>query len=125
MFLFEGGVALLLSVTGLFTLVSLNIIKRMKEIGVRKVLGASVANLSRIINSQFIVLLMIALVIGSYFGMWISDILMGSIFDHYQPPTIITAVVSCVMLIIACVLTVAFKTYNTARMNPSDVLRSE
>lgn len=125
MFLFEGGVALLLSVTGLFTLVSLNIIKRMKEIGVRKVLGASVANLSRIINSQFIVLLMIALVIGSYFGMWISDILMGSIFDHYQPPTIITAVVSCVMLIVACVLTVAFKTYNTARMNPSDVLRSE
>lgn len=125
MFLFEGGVALLLSVTGLFTLVSLNIIKRMKEIGVRKVLSASVANLSRIINSQFIVLLMIALVIGSYFGMWISDILMGSIFDHYQPPTIITAVVSCVMLIIACVLTVAFKTYNTARMNPSDVLRSE
>lgn len=125
MFVFEGGVALLLSITGLFTLVSLNIIKRMKEIGVRKVLGASVANLSRIINSQFIVLLLIALVIGSYAGMWISDILMGAIFDHYQAPTITTAVVSCVLLVVACVFTVAFKTYSTAKMNPVDVLRSE
>lgn len=125
MFLFEGGVALLLSITGLFTLVSLNIIKRMKEIGVRKVLGASIAHISRIINTQFIIIVAIACVGGVYLGMVMSDILMGSIWDHHQSPTIITAVVSCVLLILACVLSVAVKTYNTARMNPVDVLRSE
>lgn len=125
MFLFEGGVALLLSITGLFTLVSLNIIKRMKEIGVRKVLGASIFNLSRIINGQFIIILLISLLAGSFSGMMLSDVLMGAIFDHYQHPTVITAVVSCLLLIVACVITVAFKTYNTAKMNPVDVLRSE
>ncbi len=43
MFTFLGVVAMLLSATGLFTLVSLSIIKRMKEIEVRKVLGASIS----------------------------------------------------------------------------------
>jgi putative ABC transport system permease protein len=125
MFLFEGGVALLLSITGLFTLVSLNIIKRMKEIGVRKVLGASIANISRIINTQFIIILGIACVVGVIFGMAMSDLLMGSIWRQHQSPTLFTAILSCVLLIVTCVLSVAVKTYNTARMNPVDVLRSE
>lgn len=125
MFLFEGGVALLLSITGLFTLVSLNIIKRMKEIGVRKVLGASIANISRIINTQFIIILGIACVAGVIFGMAMSDLLMGSIWEQHQSPTLFTAILSCVLLIVTCVLSVAVKTYNTARMNPVDVLRSE
>lgn len=125
MFLFQGGVALFLSVTGLFTLVSLNIIRRMKEIGVRKVMGASVANISRIINTQFIFILAIACVIGGYSGMFLSDLLMGSIWKHHQPPTVITAVLSCVVLLVSCVLSVATITYNTAKMNPVDVLRSE
>ncbi len=59
MFVFLGIVALMLSVTGLFTLVSLNIIKKMKEIGVRKVMGASIANISRVINFEFAVILLL------------------------------------------------------------------
>ncbi len=125
MFLFEGGVALLLSITGLYTLVSLNIIKRMKEIGVRKVLGASIVNISRIINTQFIIILVIACLAGTYIGMFMSDLLMGSIWDHHRSPTVITALLSCVLLITACILSVAVKTYKAARMNPVDVLRSE
>ena len=60
MYVFLGLVAMILSVTGLFTLVSLNIIRRMKEIGVRKILGASVANITRIINTEFIIILTLA-----------------------------------------------------------------
>ena len=47
MYAFLGAVAMALSATGLFTLVSLNVIKRTKEIGVRKVLGASVLTIGR------------------------------------------------------------------------------
>ena len=43
---FLGGMALLLSVTGLYTLLSLNILKRTKEIGIRKILGAQVASIA-------------------------------------------------------------------------------
>lgn len=125
MFLFQGIVALFLSITGLYTLVSLNIIKRMKEIGVRKVLGASVLNISRMINTLFIVILFLACGVGAYVGITMSDLLMGSIWEHHQAPTWITVIVACVMLVTACVLSVAVKTYNTASMNPVDVLRSE
>ena len=68
MFVFLGIIALFLSATGLFTMVSLNIIKRMKEIGVRKVLGASIANISRIINLEFMIILLVACVLGAYAG---------------------------------------------------------
>lgn len=125
MFLFEGGVALLLSITGLFTLVSLNIIKRMKEIGVRKVLGASMAHISRIINTQFIIILAVACVLGGFAGMSMANLLMGSIWEHHQLTTLFTVVASCSLLIVTCALSVALKTYNTAKMNPVDVLRSE
>ena len=125
MFLFLGMVALLLSITGLFTLVSLNIIKRMKEIGVRKLLGASLVNIARMINTEFVTIVLIACVMGAYAGAFLSDLLMSNIWDHYQKPTMITMVVSCIILVLACVLSVAVKTYNTANMNPVDVLKDE
>lgn len=125
MFFFQGVVALLLSITGLYTLVSLNIIKRMKEIGVRKVLGASVFTLARMINSRFLLILVLACAGGSFVGMSMADVLMGSIWEHHQSPTILTAVVSCVALFIACILSVCVKTYQTANVNPADILRNE
>lgn len=125
MFIFLGIVAVLLSITGLFTLVSLNIIKKMKEIGVRKVLGASITNISRVINTEFAIILLVACVLGALGGAWMSEMLMDSIWDFYQKATLTTLVVSSVIILAASALTVSLKTYNTARMNPVDVLRDE
>ncbi|MDL5049378.1 ABC transporter permease [Oscillatoria amoena NRMC-F 0135] len=125
MFIFLGIVAVLLSVTGLFTLVSLNIIKKMKEIGVRKVLGASIANISRVINTEFVVILLVACVLGAVGGAWMSKMLMDSIWDFYQKATITTMVISSLIILSASFLTVALKTYTTAKMNPVNVLRDE
>lgn len=125
MFVFLGIVAMMLSVTGLFTMVSLNIIKKMKEIGVRKVLGASIANISGVINFQFAVILFIASALGGVLGVFVSDALMDSIWDFYQMPTVTTVVISATLMILASALTVALKTYNTAKLNPVHVLRDE
>lgn len=125
MFVFLGIVAMMLSITGLFTLVSLNIIRRMKEIGVRKVLGASIANISKVINMRFAILLLIACAIGSYGGAYMAEMLMDSIWDFFQRTTIVTMLLSSGLLLLASIVTVAAKTYNTARMNPVNVLRDE
>lgn len=125
MFVFLGVVALMLSTTGLFTLVSLNIIKRMKEIGVRKVLGASMGNITRVINTEFIVILLIACVGGGFLGWWMSAMLMDSIWDYYQEVTITSLIISATILFAASVLSIGYKIYKTTRLNPAHVLRDE
>jgi ABC-type antimicrobial peptide transport system permease subunit len=125
MFTFLGVVALLLSVTGLFTLVSLNIIKKMKEIGVRKVLGASISNIARVINTEFVIILLLASIVGAYLGQFMAEMLMASIWDFFKQTTVVTMVVSSAIMLVTSALTVSFKTYSTAKTNPVHVLRDE
>lgn len=125
MFIFLGVVAMLLSATGLFTLVSLNIIKKMKEIGVRKVLGASVGNLTKVINAKFMVILGIASVLGAFAGAYLAALLMKSIWKYYLEATPSAMVISAVILFVVSALSIGFKVYNTTRLNPALVLRDE
>jgi ABC-type antimicrobial peptide transport system permease subunit len=125
MFIFLGVVAMLLSATGLFTLVSLNIIKKMKEIGVRKVLGASVGNLTKVINAKFMIILGIASVLGAFAGAYLAALLMKNIWKYYLDATPATMVISAVILFVVSALSIGFKVYNTTRLNPALVLRDE
>jgi ABC-type antimicrobial peptide transport system permease subunit len=125
MFVFLGIVALMLSATGLFTLVSLNIIKKMKEIGVRKVLGASTGNISRVINTEFIIILLMACVLGAPLGWFMSAALMDSIWDYYQEVTATSILISSVILFVAAVISIGYKVFNTTKLNPANVLRTE
>jgi ABC-type antimicrobial peptide transport system permease subunit len=125
MFTFLGLVALMLSVTGLFTLVSLNIIKKMKEIGVRKVLGASTWNITAIVNKEFAIILLIASVGGGFLGYWLSSIFMESIWDYYQKVSFTSMVISAMILIVASVISIGYKLFITTRLNPALVLRDE
>jgi len=125
MFVFLGIVALMLSATGLFTLVSLNIIKKMKEIGVRKVLGASIGNITKVINKEFVIILLIACVLGAPLGWFMSAALMDSIWDYYQAVTITSMLISAAILFVASAISIGYKVYNTTRLNPANVLRDE
>ena len=125
MFIFLGTVAMLLSATGLFTLVSLNIIKKMKEIGVRKVLGASMGNLTKVINAEFVIILLISSVVGGVLGFFMSGMLMQSIWKYYLDATPTTLVVSALILFAISALSIGYKVYATTRLNPANVLRDE
>jgi len=125
MFTFLGIVALLLSITGLFTLVSLNIIKKMKEIGMRKVLGASTWNITAIINREFIIILFLSSILGAALGWSLSSVFMESIWDYYQNVSITSMIISAAILFVASVLSIGYKIYKTTRLNPSHVLRDE
>ena len=125
MFVFLGVVALVLSATGLFTLVSLNIIKKMKEIGVRKVLGASIGNITRVINMEFLIILSIACLLGAPLGWYLSAALMDSIWDYFQSATITSMIISAVILFMASAISIGYKVYTTTKLNPANVLRDE
>jgi ABC-type antimicrobial peptide transport system permease subunit len=124
-FVFLGIVALLMSATGLFTLVSLNILKRMKEIGVRKVLGASIGNISRIINTEFVIILSISAVLGLGFSLLFVNALMASIWTYYQPVGAITFVAAVVVMFVSSGITIGSKVIGAAATNPVNTLRVE
>ncbi len=125
MFLFLGIVATILSAIGLFSLVSLNIIKRMKEIGVRKVLGASIPSIVNIVNKEFLIILSIASVIGSVAGYYMADKLMSSIWTYYLPVGPLAFVFAILIMFVISAITVGGKVYKAASENPAYTLRDE
>ena len=124
-FVFLAVIAMLLSAAGLFSLVTLNIIKRMKEIGVRKVLGATISNIAFVVNRQFLVIIGIGAVIGSAVGFWLAGWLMQTIWTYYISPTATAVVVSVSILFVISLVTVGYKVYSAANANPVNTLRYE
>jgi putative ABC transport system permease protein len=125
MFGFLGFFAALMTGIGMYTLVSLNIVKKMKEIGVRKVLGASVWNIASVINLEFIINLGIATIIGGGLGYFMADSLMDSIWEYYLRLGIVSITVSVIVMLIVAVASVGYKTISTASLNPVKTLRDE
>jgi putative ABC transport system permease protein len=125
MFGFLGFFAALMTGIGMFTLVSLNIVKKMKEIGVRKVLGASVFNIASVINLEFVINLGIATIIGGAAGYMMADSLMDSIWEYYLKLGALTLMISVSGMLIIAIASVGYKTITTASLNPTKTLRDE
>ncbi|MDX1628337.1 MAG: ABC transporter permease [Fulvivirga sp.] len=125
LFLFLGIVATLLAISGLFTLVSLNIIKRMKEIAVRKVLGASIIHIVGKLNKQFIIIMLIAIVLSSVVSYYAISGLMASIWTYHVNLDVVLFLISGLVFLAIAMLTISFKVFGAATMNPVNALRNE
>lgn len=118
------GLAILISCLGLFGLASFMAEQRTKEIGVRKVLGASVTSLWRLLSRDFVVLVIIALLIASPLAWYFMD-------GWLQKYTYRTGlawwvfVLAGIGAITITLLTVSFQAIKAALMNPVKSLRSE
>ena len=97
----------------------------MKEIGVRKVLGASVLNIVRNISKEFAVILAIACLLGSVGGYFLAEMFMASIWAYYVPIGISAFAISILILFFISGLTIGGKVLRAARFNPVDTLRDE
>jgi ABC-type antimicrobial peptide transport system permease subunit len=122
---FLAIIATLLSLIGMFNLVSLDIIRRTKEIGIRKIEGASVPHIIFLISKRFLIILLIALLLGLAGGYYLSEALMDSIWDYFVnigPGILLSA---ALIMIIATVLTLSVRITRAAMKNPADSLRYE
>ncbi len=122
---FLGIIAILLSASGLYSMVSLNIIKRTKEIGVRKVLGASIGNIAKTLNQQFAIIIVLAAIGGSIMSYYGLDLLMGSIWEYYKKADAITFLSGTALIFAVSIITVGFRIYSAATMNPVSTLKTE
>ena len=116
--------AILISCLGLFGLASFVAEQRTKEIGVRKVLGASVTGLWALLSTDFIKLVVLSMLIA----MPLSYYCMHQWLQNYALHTSLSAwifVVAGVGLLVVTVATVSYQVVRAALMNPIKSLRSE
>ena len=122
---FLAIIATLLSLIGMYNLVSLDIIRRTKEVGIRKIQGAPVPLLVFLISKKFLVILLIAALLGSAGGFYMSLKLMDSIWDYFVEIGAGILVAASMIMIIATMATLSFKILRAAMKNPVDSLRYE
>jgi len=125
MFMFLAVIAVVLSAIGLFTLVSINIQSRTKEIGIRKVLGASIMRITTLINKPFLIIVGIASVVGGGLGTYLAGGLMGTIWTYHVTPNIISGLIPVFIILIIALLSISGKVVKAAKRNPVESLRYE
>ncbi len=119
-----GGISIFLACLGLIGLAALAAVNRTKEIGIRKVLGASMANIIGLLSKDFIKLVVIALIIATPIAWY----LMNSWLENFayridmQWWMFVLAGVGAIGI---AFLTVGFQSLKAALVNPVESLRSE
>lgn len=119
-----SGLTIFVACLGLFGLAAFMTSKRIKEIGVRKVLGASVPSILKLLSTDFLKLIMVSVILAipiAYYGMeqWLNSFAFRIDLYWY-----IFAFPALLVLMIA-VATVSFQTARAAKANPVDSLRYE
>jgi ABC-type antimicrobial peptide transport system permease subunit len=119
-----AGIAILLSCMGLFAVALISIEQRTKEIGVRKVLGASVASIVALLAGDFLKLVLVAIVIASPIAWYIMNKWLSDFAYRIDMPWWIF-VLSGAMAVLIAFVTISFRSIKAALMNPVKSLRSE
>lgn len=119
-----AGLAIFISCLGLFGLAAYVAEQRTKEIGIRKVLGASISQVWLLLSSDFILLVMISCVIASPIALYFLN---GWLQKYDYRITIGPGVfvLSAIMALVITLITISFQAIKAALANPVKSLRSE
>lgn len=115
---------ILVAMLGLFGLASFMSLQRSKEVGIRKVLGASITSIVGLFYKEFLVLLGVSAAIGVpaiYFAMnsWLDNYAFRISFPW------LAAVIALVLVMVFALATVGYQTLKVAAVNPSQSIRNE
>lgn len=123
-FLSFSLIAIFIACLGLFGLASFTTRQRVKEIGIRKVLGASVPQILTLLSKNFVRLVLISSVIASPLAYYfMNKWLQGFVYRTHMPWEVFGFAAIVTMMI--AVLTISFQSLRAARLNPAEVLKDE
>jgi putative ABC transport system permease protein len=119
-----SGIAILISCLGVYGLVLFTVQRKVKEIGVRKVLGASIRSVLMLIYRDFVVLILIGFILAvpcSYYLLqqWLTN------FVYHTTIDALIYAVSFLSVLAVVSATIAYQVLRAASANPVDSLRSE
>jgi putative ABC transport system permease protein len=121
---YASFLSIFIACIGLFGLATLVVVKRTKEIGIRKVLGADVSNIVRLLSKDFIVLVFVAALVAFPVAWWaLSDWLKDFTYRINIPLWVF--VLAAVLALVVALVTVSFHAVRAALSNPVKSLRTE
>ncbi|OJJ22137.1 hypothetical protein BKI52_08860 [marine bacterium AO1-C] len=123
-FLFFASLAIFIACLGLFGLATFIAQQRKKEIGVRKVLGASIPQILRLMAQDFVLLVILANLIAvpvAYWGLqdWLTNFAYRTSIPWYLFG------ISLAFTLLLSLLTISIQSFRAARVNPASVLKEE
>lgn len=124
LFLAFSTIAIIIACLGLFGLATFMAEQRKKEIGVRKVLGASITSIVSMLSGNFLKLVLVAMVIAFPVGLYLMEKWLGNFAYKITPDWWIFPLAAGLSILIA-IITVSFQSVRAALTNPVKSLRSE
>jgi len=124
LFIAFSGLAIFIASLGLFGLATFNTLQRLKEIGIRKVLGASVGNIVQLLSREMIMLILVANLIAWPIAWYFTDQWLSGFAYRIDADVLLYLLAAFIALTIA-LLTVGSQTMKAAMTNPSQTLRNE
>ncbi len=125
MFIYIAVLAIAIAAMGLFALVALNLARRTKEIGIRKVLGATLAQIMNLVNKEFALLLLASTALASVAGYFAVRALIESIYAYHVGFSALPFLLSGAIVFVIAALTVSSQVLKVATANPVEALRYE
>ena len=124
LFTIFSGLAIIIACLGLFGLATFNTLQRVKEIGIRKVMGASVTHILTLLSKEIIILVLIANVIAWPLAWYFMDKWLDG-FAYKIDLGIGVFIIATIVALLIALITVSSQTIKAALTNPSNTLRYE
>ncbi len=124
-FLFLTVLGCLLSASGIYALATLNVQRRTREIGVRKVHGASVTQIFGLLNREFAIILGVAVLLGGAGGFSLTNALLNDLYVHHVPVGPVPVLLSGLLVFGLGIIAAGASIFRAARANPVDSLKAE
>jgi len=118
-------ITVLLTATGLFALISLTLLKRMREIAVRKVVGATSRDIYLLVNKGYFWIVLAGAAFGCYAGWSLTKLLLNQIYRINNGISTFTLTTSVVMMVLVALVTTGIKIWQAIRTKPVKLLRTE
>ncbi len=123
-FLWFALISIFIAATGMFALVSLSVLKKRREIAIRKVVGADGVHILKVILKGYSWIFILASLIGCYVGYMLSKLLMDMIFRINAGVSTASIIFSFVFVLIIGSATIGTKVWQALQKKPTDVLKA-
>ncbi len=122
---FLGLLAITISILGLLGMVVYTSENRVKEVSVRKVLGASAAQLMYLLSRDYVRLILWAVLVGLPIVWFAFEVVFSRIPDYQSVLSVWDVLISITALVLLGLATISSQTYKAAMSNPAETLRAE